>query len=63
MFLVLAIVFFGVYTANVVMGAYANTPFVGGVGEMLFLLAASVAFVAGILKKEAADQQSHSDNE
>jgi hypothetical protein len=45
------------------LGAYANTLFVGGVGEMLFLLAASVAFVAGILKKEAVAQQSDSDNE
>jgi hypothetical protein len=40
------------FVANVVVGASTGSPFVGNVGEMLILFAASIAFVAGILKRE-----------
>lgn len=54
MYLVLAIILFGSFAANVAMGSIGETPFLGDVGEMLLLLATSLAFVAAILKREAA---------
>ena len=53
MFLVASIVVFAIYFANVALGAFADSAFLGDVGEMLVLLAASVLFVVAILKKEA----------
>ena len=50
----LAALVFAAFLANVVAGAYFHAPFVGDVGEMLLLWAASVAFVVAILKREAA---------
>ncbi|MBV0914244.1 hypothetical protein [Anianabacter salinae] len=41
------------FTANVVAGAIGSGPLVSNVSEMLILLAASVAFVVGILQREA----------
>ncbi len=52
--LIVALVFFAVFVANVVLGSTSNSAFLGNVGEMLVLLGASVAFVVGILAKEAA---------
>ncbi len=46
-------VVFAIYFANVALGAYANSAFLGDVGEMLVLFAASILFVVAILKKEA----------
>jgi hypothetical protein len=63
MFLYLSAGFFAIYTLNVVVGSVSGTTFLGGVGEMLLLLAASVAFVGGILRREAAEQQRNQDNE
>ena len=54
MFLILATAFFGVYIANVLMGALAASPVLGDVGEMLVLFAASVFFVVAILRREKA---------
>jgi hypothetical protein len=54
MFLLLAIVLFGGFAANVALGSFGQTPYLGDVGEMLLLFAASLAFVAAILKCEAA---------
>lgn len=54
MFLIASIVVFAVYFANVVMGAFANSAFLGDVSEMLVLFAASILFVVAILKREAA---------
>ncbi len=54
MYLILAIILFGSFAANVAMGSFGKTPFLGDVGEMLLLFAASLAFVAAILKREAA---------
>jgi hypothetical protein len=53
MFLAASVVVFAIYFANVALGAFANSAFLGDVGEMLVLLAASVLFVVAILKKEA----------
>jgi hypothetical protein len=59
MSLILALVLFTAYVANVVLGATANAALLGDVGEMLLLFAASVAFTAAILKREkdAANQK------
>ncbi len=54
MFLAASIVVFVVYFANVALGAFAGAAFLGDVGEMLVLFAASILFVVAILQKEAA---------
>lgn len=56
MALVLAALLFAVFAANVVMGSLGGSAFLGDVGEMLTLLAASVAFVAAILRREANEK-------
>ncbi len=53
MFVAASAVVFAIYFANVALGAYANSAFIGDVGEMLVLFAASILFVVAILKKEA----------
>ncbi len=53
MYLFASLTVFIVYFANVALGAYTRNPFLGDVGEMLVLFAASILFVIAILKKEA----------
>lgn len=53
MFLAASVIVFAVYFANVALGAFAGRAFLGDVGEMLVLFAASILFVVAILKKEA----------
>ncbi len=53
MYLAASIIVFVIYFANVALGAFANSAFLGDVGEMLVLFAASILFVVAILKKEA----------
>lgn len=53
MFLAASIVVFGIYFTNVALGAFAGRAFLGDVGEMLVLFAASILFVVAILQKEA----------
>ncbi|MEQ9040030.1 MAG: hypothetical protein RIE24_16905 [Silicimonas sp.] len=53
MWLTGSILIFAVFIANVAMGAFAGSAFLGDVGEMLVLFAASALFVVAILKKEA----------
>ncbi len=47
MALMLAGVLFAVFVVNVVLGATGGTAFLGDIGEMLTLFAATLAFVAG----------------
>lgn len=54
MALMLAGVLFAVFVVNVVLGATGGTAFLGDIGEMLTLFAATLAFVAAVLKREAA---------
>lgn len=54
MYLAAAIIVFAIYFANVALGAFAGNAFLGDVGEMLVLFAASILFVVAILQKEAA---------
>ncbi|WP_170340238.1 hypothetical protein [Ruegeria arenilitoris] len=58
MFLAASAIVFVVYFANVALGAFAGRAFLGDVGEMLVLFAASILFVVAILKKEAAREES-----
>lgn len=53
MFLAASVIVFTVYFANVALGAFAGTAFLGDVGELLVLFAASILFVVAILQKEA----------
>ncbi|WP_170337152.1 hypothetical protein [Ruegeria arenilitoris] len=53
MFLWAAAAVFAVFFANVALGAFGGGAFLGDVGEMLVLFAASILFVAAILKREA----------
>ena len=63
MFLLVAAALFGLYVANVVMGALANAAFMGNTGEALSLFAASIAFTIAILKRETAAQRARSEEE
>ncbi len=54
MYLGTAIVLFLVYVGNVVIGAFDGSPFLGDIGEMLTLFAASIAFVVAVLRREEA---------
>lgn len=53
MYLILAFLLFCAFAANVVTGATGGTAPLGDVLEMLVLFAATICFVAAILRKEA----------
>lgn len=53
MFLISSFIVFAVFFVNVALGAFADSAFLGDVGEMLVLSLASVIFVVAILRKEA----------
>jgi len=54
MALSITLVFFAVFSTNVMLGSLGAEVFLSDVQEMLVLLAAAVAFVAAILAKESA---------
>jgi hypothetical protein len=54
MYLVASAVVFVSFFANVALGAFAQSAFLGDGGEMLVLFAAAILCVIAILKKEAA---------
>ena len=56
MFLAASIATFLLYFANVALGAFAGSAFLGDVGEMLVLFAASILFVVAIIKREADEK-------
>ena len=49
-----SLIVFVIYFVNVALGAFGGQTFLGDVGEMLVLFAASILFVVGILQEEAA---------
>lgn len=53
MTLMLSLILFLVFAANVALGAFTGAPILGDIGEMLVLFAASAVFVVAILQKEA----------
>lgn len=59
MSLIISLILFAVFAANVSMGAFGSGVFLSDVKEMLVLLASTAFFVAGILKKEADAKGSH----
>jgi hypothetical protein len=54
--LAVAAAFFALFLVNVSAGAFAQSSFLGDVGDMLTLMAASVAFVVGVLQRERAER-------
>ncbi len=62
MALALSAILFGVFVLNVFLGATSRTHFMGDVQEMIVLFAASIAFVAAILRREAREQERKSEN-
>lgn len=56
MFIVISIVLFLAFLANVVAGAFGFAQVLGDTGEMLVLFAASLAFVVVTLQREAASK-------
>jgi len=59
---VIAAVLLVAFVANVSIGAVTGTPILGNVTEMVLLFTASIAFVAGILKREAAAKRTKKDS-
>jgi hypothetical protein len=53
MLLISSLIVFIIYFSNVALGAFSGNAFLGDVGEMLVLLAASTLFVVAILQQEA----------
>jgi len=60
MFLTASAPVLAVFFSNVALGAFADSAFLGDIGEMLVLFLASLLFVVAILKKEA-DHQAKND--
>ena len=56
---VIAAVLLVAFTGNVTIGAITGTPILGNVSEMIMLFTASIAFVAGILMREAAAKKAN----
>ena len=56
MFLAASLATFLLYFSNVALGAFAGSAFLGDVGEMLVLFAASILFVVAIIKREADER-------
>ena len=61
MFLIASAVVFVVFFSNVALGAFADSAFLGDIGEMLVLFFASLLFVVAILKREA-DHKANNDS-
>lgn len=52
-----ALLLLSAFIANVAIGAIGDGPLVGNVTEMIMLLLASIAFVTGILQREAYEKK------
>jgi hypothetical protein len=57
MFMIASLIVFLIYFANVASGALLGLIYLGDVGEMLVLFAATILFVVAILQKEAAGKK------
>lgn len=62
MALIVAIILFGLYVANVVLGATTGAPILNDVQEMVLLFTAAIFFTAAILQREAADKDRQDKN-
>ncbi len=63
MTLAISAILFAVFAANVVWGAVTGSPVLGDVSEMLVLFAASIAFVAVILRREALSENNNDNSQ
>ena len=61
-YLIIAAALFGIFVTNVALGAFGATQFLGDVGEMIMLFAASIAFTVAILRREAAARRTKDKN-
>ena len=59
----LASVLLVAFVLNVALGAMSGDPYLGNVAEMVLLLCAAIAFVAGILRREAAENARKTDSQ
>ena len=57
-----ALLLLAAFIANVAIGAIGDGPLVGNVTEMIMLLLASIAFVIGILQREARERTTRKDD-
>ena len=57
-----ALILLAAFIANVAIGAIGDSPLVGNVTEMIMLLLASIAFVIGILQREARERTTRKDD-
>lgn len=62
MFLILSAILFGIFALNVTFGAFGSGSFMGDIPEMLTLFAATIAFVAAILRREADEKKQKSES-
>lgn len=60
--LIIAALLLIAFTANVTMGSITGAPVLGNVGEMILLFAASIAFVADVLRREAAAKRNQQED-
>jgi hypothetical protein len=51
--LLISVLLFAIFSANVGLGSYFNSAFLNDIGEMLVLSGTAILFVVAILKKEA----------
>ena len=63
MTLAISAILFALFAANVVFGAVTGSPVLGDVSEMLVLFAASIAFVAVILQREAFSENDNDNSQ
>ncbi len=56
-----AAILFGIFVTNILLGAFGASQFLGDVPEALTLFAASILFVAGIIRAEAKEKKSKSE--
>lgn len=59
MFMYASLAIFALFTLNVLIGTLSGAGFLSDVGEMLILLSATILFVVGILRKEAAEKENN----
>ena len=57
MMLAIAAILFAAFVADVVMGAMSGASILSDVQQMLLLFAASIAFVAAVLKRESKSKE------
>jgi hypothetical protein len=55
--LLISIILFGIFCADIFLGAFTGTSFLNDVQEMLVLFATTIAFVVAVLRREKQSKQ------